>query len=114
MGGQRTSPWKQKATQALRLSIKHWENLRDGVVEEPRPGAASCECCVQHNGPTTEGNCGQCPIYLRTKSFGCGETPYNKAYREYYGREYSSGGMAEEVDFLKETLRLVRLGEVKL
>lgn len=112
------SAWQVKAPPALRDSISHWERMRDNIDCGESPYTGGCACC-KHWYQT---NCHRCPVRLRTGVPGCGgvSNPYAEAQRawenaSYHDRPVSAWKAASqaEIDFLRETLRMVEAGEVK-
>ena len=93
--------------QALKDSIKHWENLRDG--KEKRLGAAYCALCglFQRAHPTLA--CEYCPVKKKTGESMCRNTPYPG-----YEINRTPENAQKEVDFLKDILteELERPGKV--
>ena len=79
--------------QALKDSIKHWENLRDGKT--PNIGPNHCALCLLFN----HGGCLECPIYHKTKRTTCYRTPYYK-----YVANSTPENAQKEIDFLKDIL----------
>lgn len=89
--------------QALKDSIKHWENLRDG--NDYRVGPKHCALCTVFSKDVCIG----CPIHYKTGEGGCVGTPYYD-----YTKNPTDENAQKEVDFLKDILieELERLGKV--
>ena len=78
--------------QALVDSIKHWENIRDGM--ESNYFAEACPLCKLHR-PNL---CDTCPINQESGN-RCNSTPWMK-----YHRNNTPENAQEEIDFLKQVL----------
>ncbi len=116
--------WKEKALAALELSIEHWERLVSGNRNHhERPLGHQCACCDTFSMPACDG----CPIRLRTGVIQCAATPFEDASNiwdelcEGLGRDEIDDALDDpefkaaaqsEVDYLRETLRMVEAGEV--
>ena len=100
---------KEQEIKAVKDSIKHWENIRDGKEEEL--GNENCSLCI-HSGIGCEG----CPIPNKTKLADCEGTPYWKwrkhislSHPLYKGKrrvicDRCKTLAQEEIDFLKSLL----------
>ena len=82
-----------KTIQALKDSIKHWENLRDGT----ETGYSDNECALC--GFFFDYGCVDCPIWKKTGEKYCRETPYVQ-----YWKNNTPENAQKEVDFLKDLL----------
>ena len=84
--------------QALKDSIKHWENLRDG--KETKCGGEDCALCDLFRFPTDAIlACEECPIRKKTGERMCRHTPY-----QAYETNRTPLNAQKEVDFLKDIL----------
>ena len=82
-----------KTIQALKDSIKHWENLRNGT----ETGHSDNECALC--GLFYDYGCVDCPIWKKTGEKYCRETPYVQ-----YWKNNTPENAQKEIDFLKDLL----------
>ena len=106
--------WQLKAEPALEDSIAHWDRMARGKPEKDEwPSGLQCACCKKWPARSCLG----CPVAIRTGAALCSEAPYYKAFNSYQIHGIGSAGFKADAvamrDYLIETLRLVRLGEVK-
>ena len=94
---------------ALEQSIAKWEaNAKAENLTYVSLGADSCPLCVIFN---TGLECGGCPVFERTESPHCNETPYVAAFTAYTswawgennGQRFRAAAR-HEVEFLKSLL----------
>ena len=95
---------------ALKESIEHWQRMSRYKKAEPRkieeqPGIAGCSLCtvfLRREGKLT---CTTCPVKI-SGHFGCGGTPYVKAYNAYDKHDMPAFRAAarDEVKFLQSLL----------
>ena len=114
--------WLQQAVAALHDSIAHWERLATGRERDgEEPGPADCECC-QRFLSYKDGACLRCPVAIRSGAPGCGATPFveaDDAWEQWMGdgldvSEQAFRAAAQlELEYLRETLRLVEAEEVR-
>lgn len=101
--------WKEKAVVALKKSIAHWERMAAGIGKDT-PTAYECACCVAFD----DADCDGCPISERTGEPDCNGTPFYEAQDAFWSRaynlSYSQADLDAEVEYLKETLRMVEEG----
>lgn len=97
-------PTYEEKVQALKESIKHWEE----VAEDPdnvRTDAEDCACCVLTGfNPERKFETGLhcengCPIFEKTQKHGCKDTPY-----EHFENARTKENAQTEVIFLKNLL----------
>ena len=106
----RKTAYQYKAEPALIASIAHWDRLATGKQKPGEgTGGRDCACCKAFS----RGGCGNCPVNLRSRFSGCIGTPWEATLASVKGSERFKKAAAKEVDFLKETLRLVQLGKIK-
>lgn len=71
---------KPEVLEALKKSIKHWEQLRDGESKDVI-GPHSCALCQMFwkptQGSTIKVKCDGCPVDARSGIAGCIDTPYD-------------------------------------
>lgn len=86
-------PTKEEVSEALEGSVRKWEGIVEGTVEDL--GSFNCPLC--HIFPYNEGSdvCGGCPVKATTGQGECQGTPYDD-----YIRENSVENAQREVDFL--------------
>jgi hypothetical protein len=96
----RTDAMDAETLEALRGSIKKWEGVIAGTVEEQ--GSANCPLCQRF----VDGQCRGCPVMQSTGQKYCQGSPYH-SYVDAEEDE-DDDGMAEqaknELDFLKSLL----------
>ncbi len=84
---------------ALDKSIKHWEDVKEN---DSPIGPNNCNLCIlYHQHKDGHINCKSCPVYKKSGTTGCYNTPY---YPYYIFREskYTRKELAQkEIDFLK-------------
>lgn len=97
VGSQSTPLMDAKTLKALRGSIKKWEGIVAGTMEDY--GEDNCPLCKLF----LKQNCEGCPVYARTHHEGCYETPYRETLKADGKEEYDRLAQAE-LDFLKSLL----------
>lgn len=106
------STWKTRALTALDKSIAHWERMAAGThAGDEEPTDDHCDCCAEFLP------CMECPIRLRTGHLLCVGTPYEAAAKAFYDRfngepDYDQSALDAEVEYLRETRRMVESGEL--
>ena len=102
---------KPEAEQALRESIKHWEEMRDDY-RMSSPHANTCNLCKMFIRGSARA-CLGCPVSEKTRMTGCVGTPFVMAQDAHYVLRISPNSMLEfkwkhaaqiEIDFLKSLL----------
>lgn len=93
---------KQKLdNRLLRLSIAHWERMRDRKGGD-QPSASQCALCREYFWCS---ECDGCPIFERTKRKGCEGTPYQKAMLAFWENRRTFPSHAQAmIDFLRSLL----------
>lgn len=114
----RYTKWQRDALAALRDSIAHWERMAagtHGVHEDTGPGCCAC-CSVFYQGGVPIKACITCPIGIRSGRSHCSGTPYGDAERAFIARRagyvYHQAALDAEVTYLRETLEMVKRGEI--
>lgn len=93
----------EKALQALKESIEHWEkNVND--PDNATLGLKHCSLCVTFFYHKTQvERCIGCPVHEKTGKPYCANTPYTVA-AELEGRDGFVEAAQEELDYLKSLL----------
>lgn len=92
-----------KTLKALKASIRHWERMkkkRDSLKESPK--SSHCPLCQITDPYSCEG----CPVYEKTRSENCLDTPWVTANKVFYHGTNKEWRIAaqKEIDFLKSLL----------
>ena len=118
---QEISPTEQWWT-ALTESIAHWDRLIAGAPGE-QPNAKQCACCAIWidcaRDYDDEYGCRGCPVSTRANLPICGGTPFDEAEKAW-GRarwapnnpEAFKAAAIKMRDYLAETLRMIKAGEL--
>lgn len=103
-----------KTTEAVNGGILKWEKIRDGEGKDDGP--FNCPLCAEFRNETgVVGLCKNCPVMVKTGSYGCCNTPHAE-WVSHQEEEHSSSPYKtvqcptckdlaqQEVDFLKSLL----------
>ena len=90
----------KKTLKALRGSIKKWEGIVKGEVQDE--GAKNCPLCVEFYRP----DCAGCPVQEETGQEDCADTPYSKwCDTDYRVKNANSKELAQQMlNFLVDLL----------
>ncbi len=84
---------KPEVLEALKKSIKHWEELRDGESKQTI-GPHSCALCQMFwkldRISSHKVRCDGCPVAVRSGKIGCLDTPYDLMSDAQWTLEYES------------------------
>jgi len=81
MTAAKTAPMPARTLKALKASIKHWEeNVAAETVNDASVKWRDCALCRLFYENSV---CSGCPVFARTGSTACEQTPYNEAKVEY-------------------------------
>lgn len=98
----------KKTLEALRGSIKKWQDIVKGVGEDD--GVDNCPLCQLFNTEemTNDDACVGCPVMNKTEYDGCQNTPYDKWV------DYVCYDEQQRVPFKAKSNRAIRLAKKEL